>query len=248
MPAETQCEKSLPERGDDDIEQADGFQRLQRRLQIEAQTGGGAGQRAAADAEAEQQQEQSGHHQLGDPLHSLLQSEVAGDRTDQNGQQHISDIASRRGEKTVEITDDFLFIPQSGHRTVQVVDRIGDHPAGHGGVEDHQESAAGEEHRSRPVPLEGTSLRQGLVGAIEIAPAGAAERKLHHHHGKAEHEQENQIDQYEKRAAVLAGHERKTPDVAETDRASRGQQDEAEPGTQCFPRGTVIAHDVSFIL
>ena len=47
----------------------------------------------------------------------------------------------------------------------------------------------------------------------------------------AQDDQEEQVHQNEKTAAVLTGYVRKPPDVAEADRAAGREKDEAEAGT-----------------
>ena len=60
----------------------------------------------------------------------------------------------------------------------------------------------------------------------------AADRKLHGHDRQAEADQEDQIQQNERRAAVLARDVRKPPHVAQADRTARRNQDKAQAGAE----------------
>jgi hypothetical protein len=64
---------------------------------------------------------------------------------------------------------------------------------------------------------------------------GAANGKLHAHGGKSENRQEEKIDHDKSAAAVLSAQIWKSPDVTDSDRASRADQNKAEAAPQCFP-------------
>lgn len=69
----------------------------------------------------------------------------------------------------------------------------------------------------------------------KCAAPGAAERQFHHHDRKAENRQEKQIQKNEQPAAVLPRDVGKTPDIAQSDGAACGHQNESQSGRKLFP-------------
>ena len=62
--------------------------------------------------------------------------------------------------------------------------------------------------------------------------AGTAHGELHHHDGQAQNDQEDQIEQHERAAAVFAGDIGETPHVSKADGAACGHQNEAQAGRE----------------
>ena len=124
-----------------------------------------------------------------------------------------------------------------GKPAEEVVPRERQHPAGHGGVEDHQDGASGAEDARRDLPSVGIGMRQRFRRAVQRASARASDRQLHHHQRQTHHDQEEEVERHEARAAVFAGDERKTPDITEADGAACREEDEPDAGTERFAIG-----------
>ena len=78
-----------------------------------------------------------------------------------------------------------------------------------------------------------TALRLEHVERLRAAfLACAAHGELHHHDGQAQNDQEDQIEQHERAAAVFAGDIGKAPHVSKTDGTACGYQDEAQAGCE----------------
>ena len=67
--------------------------------------------------------------------------------------------------------------------------------------------------------------------------AGTAHGELHHHDGQAQDDEEYEVHQHERRAAVFARDVGEAPHVAQTDGAPRGNQDEAQTRAEPFALG-----------
>ena len=80
----------------------------------------------------------------------------------------------------------------------------------------------------------GTRLFQRLIRAHRAFLARAADRKFHRHDRKAEDEQEDDVADDKRAAAILAYQPRELPYVAHADRTSRGKQDEAKARAESF--------------
>ena len=61
---------------------------------------------------------------------------------------------------------------------------------------------------------------QLLQGRAQISLRRPAHGELHHHNGKAENDEKNEIDEDESRPTVGSGDEGEAPDVAEADGAA----------------------------
>ena len=76
----------------------------------------------------------------------------------------------------------------------------------------------------------------------------APDRKLHHHDGQAQDDQEDQVDQDECGAAVLAGDVGEAPDVAQSDCATRADKEEADAGGEVLARSARRVGSGSYLL
>ena len=135
--------------------------------------------------------------------------------------QHLGELASHLvSVKAHQLTG-------SGH--VEAVE----HPAGHRGVEHHQQVAADEGEVAVDVPLL-AGLFEGLIGAHRALVAGTAHGELHGHDGQAQNDEEQQVEQHESAAAALTCHVRELPHISDADRAAGGKEDEPESRFEFF--------------
>ena len=98
--------------------------------------------------------------------------------------------------------------------------RVVDHPARHGGVEHHQKIRARQTEPSVDMPLGSLGLEL-LVRLDDAQSAASAERQLHRQNRDAHDRQKQQVDQYEKAAAVLTRNVGEFPHIADADRTAR---------------------------
>ena len=71
---------------------------------------------------------------------------------------------------------------------------------------------------------------QHVEGAGDAALTAAADGKLRRHDGDAEQDEEQNVDQHKKCAAIRAGDDVEAIDIAQADGAASGNQDEAQAG------------------
>jgi len=75
------------------------------------------------------------------------------------------------------------------------------------------------------------------VDGVEVRPA--ADDELRQDGREADDRDRDEVDEEERRPAVGRGLEREPPDVAQTDRAPDGREDEPEPGRPDLPVGHI---------
>ena len=100
------------------------------------------------------------------------------------------------------------------------------HPAAHRGVEHHENQASDEAPPAEPMPA--PRRLQGVEGQGGGLLAGTTHRELHHHDRQAQNHKEQQVEQDERRTAVLAGDVGEAPDVAQADGATCRNENEAQ--------------------
>ena len=191
-----------------------------------------AGHEHAVDCQHHHDDQQSDHHDFRDFLEAVLQTAGADEDADghndhhpeahgQRACQHLGELAGHLvGVKAHQLTG-------SGH--VEVVE----HPAGHRGVEHHQQVAADEGEVAVDVPLL-AGLFEGLIGAHRALVAGTAHGELHGHDGQAQNDEEQQVEQHESAAAALTCHVGELPHISDADRAASGKEDEPESRFEFF--------------
>ena len=133
------------------------------------------------------------------------------------------------GDKTVEIFTDL----RRAFTCELVEDRFFDEfecPAGNDAIERQQDKGAEDPHIAHIVP---TGARGELLErTFGVALRTAAEAEFREHQRDRNQEAACDIDQDERCAAVLAGHVRESPDVAQTDNRSAHCGDDAEPASE----------------
>ncbi len=112
---------------------------------------------------------------------------------------------------------------------------IREHPSRNDGIEHHEQVVS-----RKADPLERMPPRAGGFEHVEAArdalPARAADGEFHDQQRKAEHHEEQDVDEHECRAAVLPCDIGEAPDVAQADGAACADEDEAETGAETFAR------------
>ena len=177
----------------------------------------------AVDGQDDHDDQQSDHHDFGHTLQAVLQAtgtdkDAEHDHHD-HPERHDAGACQHLGKGTCH-----FIRGQAGELARSRHVEVMHHPAGHGGVEHHQQVAANEGKVAVDVPFL-ARLFQCLIGAHRTLVAGAAHCKLHAHDGQAQDDQEQQIEQHERAAAALAGHVGEFPYVSDADGTARGKQD-----------------------
>ena len=180
----------------------------------------------------EHQDQQRDHHVFRHAFQTLLQPEREDRKAQHDRDRHIADHgggvrhhAAERGADLPGVQPDK--IPR------EAVHEVVEDPAGDGRVEHHQQHAADERGVAVDVPF--CALRLKLL----IHPNGAYLRsapdgKFDGHDRQTQNDEEDQIQQHKRAAAVLPRHPRKLPHVAHADGAAGRKQDEAEAAAQTF--------------
>ena len=235
--AQREREEHLPAgRGDDGHEVL--LERLQVRLEHEAQALAGARQGDGADDDDEQHDKERGHgvlRELLDAARNAAHDYDAGERQEDDavddglelvGQQAVEEVARRyaaaapgRAEDVAQVHDDVL-------RDVAAED----------GVEAHDEEGRGYAEPAEPADL----LGQLLVGADDAEAGLAAQRQLADHDHEADEQYQQQVDDEEGEAAVGAHLIREAPEVAQADRGADRRHKEAEIAS---PITTFVFHN-----
>ena len=139
--AEAQGEEGLPHGRVDHLKPAVFLDLSEVGNQIEADAFSRARQGDAADAQQDEDEKQRDHHHLGDPFHAVLQAHAADAEADKNNNHHPEQHGAGFGQHTVEDAAHFVRC-QAGKFAAQHFDDIGQHPAGYGGVEHHEQVVA----------------------------------------------------------------------------------------------------------
>ena len=206
---------------------------LQIGQQVEGQTLLAALQKDAVDGQHHNQHQQGQHHPFGDPLQTFLQSEgadqEAAQRDDGHENRQFHGVAQHGAEHPVHRTV-FDSFKGAGGKLVEVIQ----HPACHGGVVHHQQAAADNAEPAVDMPFAVLGF-QCLVRPHRTLPAGTAHRQFHRQHRHPHDDQEQQVEQHKNATAVGTGHPGELPDVANTDRTTGTDENEAEAGGKMLP-------------
>ena len=185
--------------------------------QVERDALARTGQRHGPDAEQEHDDEQRRHHDLRYTLDALLKANRTGNKADSDGNEHPDDhlggvlhhgrehLCSRVNRSICELTRREFW-------------NVGNHPAGDGRVEHHEDHAADIPPPAKPV--EAALWLEDVKGECRALLARTADGKLHDHDGQAENHEENQVQQHEGCSSVLTRDVWKAPDVANADGAA----------------------------
>ena len=237
--AEREREEALVHGRGDHIAEADLFGALHRGQQIEGHALHRTGERQAVDRKDNDQHQQADHHDLGDLLDPLLQTEAADGDTHNDRDNHKEQHLERRRQHRVEYLARRIG-RRAGEGAGGKLDRVVEHPAGHRGIVHHQQIAAKQADPSVDVPLAALRLERlkGLHGALT---AGTADGQFHRQHRHAHDDQKQQVHQHKDTAAVLPRHKGELPYVADTDGAAGAHQQEAETRPEIFAFHTITS-------
>ena len=177
------------------------------------------------------QHEERRHHHLGDALNTLLHAQRANAETKERDQKHPARHLQRVADHGVEHGGDVHALGAEGARSH--LEKIGYHPAAHTGVEGHEQIIT---HDGKP--LEAMPLAPARLKRIEAARRGAVARashgKLHHQQGQTQDHQEQDNEQHECGAAVLARDVGETPDVAQADGAAGADEQKTQTAREAL--------------
>ena len=222
--ADAQCEEGLVHGTHDDVAHAHVPHAPDIGQQVEFQSLGAAGEEQTVDGKRHHQDDQRHHHPFGHPLQALLNADGDDEKAGCDDQTHVNRHAAGIGQH----------IAKGGFRCGDIksheasgggVHEILQHPSGNGGVEHHQNHVAHQAGVAMPAPMAaGLQCLIHFQGAfLGCAPHG----EFHGQHRDAQDQQENQVDHDERAAAILPGHPRKLPYVADADGASGAEENEA---------------------
>ena len=185
------------------------------------------------DRQHRDEAQQTQHHPLGDPLQPALELEAAHQEAAQHRDGHPDNHFNGAGPHGVEHAVHRRALQPIEHAAGEL-EKVAQHPAGHGGVVHHQQAAARHAEPAVEVPLAAGGL-QGLVAQHRAFAAGPAHRQLHGEDGHTHCHQEQQVEQHEHPAAVLPGDIGELPHVADAHRTPRAHQQKAQPGLETIP-------------
>ena len=205
--AETERKERLIHGVRDDVENADGADRVHVRAQIEINTLARAGERQTVHGEHDDERQEAHHHDLRDLFKPLLHAAGAHEQAARHGDRHENThfygVAEHVGKHAVR-----RFHCDGRERAGDELEEVGEHPA-------------------VPVPFAPGGLK-GFVAENGALPARAADGQLHRHHGDAHDNEEQQVKQNKIPAAVLSGEVREFPHVADADGAPGAHKNEAD--------------------
>ena len=107
-------------------------------------------------------------------------------------------------------------------------EKVAQHPSGDRGVIHHEHIAAKDAEPSVNVPFASRLLQCFITKHCALA-AGSSDRQFHRQYRHTHTQQEYQIQDDKNAASILSCHERKTPDVSDTDGTACGYEQEAKP-------------------
>ena len=154
---------------------------------------------------------------MGDPLQTLLDPKGNDGEARDHDEPHVERHGARICQHSAEHT-----LHGSGVQPLEFsggcADEVLQHPAGHGGVEHHQQHISCQAEVAVDVPFgAGLQLLVQMDGTFLGSPAHG---KLHGQHGNADEKQAQQVDQHKSAAAILTVIQ-EISDVADADGAIR---------------------------
>ena len=173
-------------------------------------------------------QKQTGHHELINTLHALLQSHGANAKAKYNNKDHPKDHWTWLRKHSIEGIANSLSI-QTFKLSADHLDKVRKHPSANGGVKHHQKVVSQHSHITVDMPV--TSLwLQNLKGAGTAFLAGTSNCKFHCHNRKAHDNQEKQINKYKSCSAVFSGNVRESPHISQANCTACGNQQKSQAG------------------
>ena len=176
--------------------------------------GVGRGKREREDGDANGKHDQNGHEDLARTLDALLNArcdDECGEGQEEQREHHRSD---GRGDERREEPVRRCINARSGNEDEEIFE----HPA----ANDHIVHEDDGRHDERELAQEAELGLGGLIGVEGGEARTTAKRHLARHDGVAEGEDENEVDDQEKAAAVLCRDGGETPQVSQTYCAASG--------------------------
>ena len=192
-----------------------------------------AGQHDRIDGQNHDGHEQARHHDLRHALNAVLQAQANDEKADaannDHPEQHLERVGEQRGKRLLGSARCACGsrCAESRELAGRHFERIGDHPAGDGGVEHHQNVVARECEPFIPMPFGALGL-QNVVASRAAFLARTAHGIFHNQDRQAENYQKHQVKQHERRAAIFAAYIWEAPDVAKANGASGRNKNEAD--------------------
>ena len=159
------------------------------------------------------------------PFDSLFDSRVDDESRSRDEYERPCDRSPAAGDEAVERRRHLLgraIVEAVQHRFLEKLER----PAGDHAVERQNDESAENAHVAHPFPFRARG--QFAERAHRVAFGRTAQTEFRQHDRNGNQKADRQIDQNEGRPAVLAGHVREAPDVAQSDNRASDGGDRAE--------------------
>ena len=195
-------------------------------LQVEGKALPRPVQRDGAHRQQNHHCQQAYHHDLVDLFYAVAQTSGTNQHTSQHHYDHKQRHQARLAHELAELASHSIGV-QTDEVALGHFDAVKHQPAGHRGVEHHQQVVARDAEPAVPVPLASLGF-QRLEGLGDPPLASPAHRELHDHHRQAKNQQKQQVDQHKGRPTVLPCDVREAPHVSQADGTSRGDEHEAQ--------------------
>ena len=182
-------------------------------------------ERQRIESHAEQQQKQHRHQDFIVPFDSLFDSRVDDESRSRDEYECPCDRSPAAGDEAVERRRHLLgraIVEAVQHRFLEKLER----PAGDHAVERQNDESTENAHVAHPFPFRARG--QFAERAHRVAFGRTAQTEFRQHDRNGNQKADRQIDQNEGRPAVLAGHVREAPDVAQSDNRASDGGDRAE--------------------
>ena len=208
------------------------------RKQIERETFARARQRDGTHAQRDHDDEQCRHHELRHALDAFLDAQRAHDdahgNRDEHPRHHLGRVRHHRAECRGRRIRNCTVEHARRH-----LGNVREHPAADGRVKHEQQHRTDVAPPSEPseILLRGQHVER--AGGRSLARTTYGE--LHHHDRQSQHDQEDEVQDNERRTAILAGDVGKTPDVAKADGATGGHEN--EPDARLEMLACLFCHD-----
>ena len=164
-----------------------------------------------ANAQRNHDDKERGHHDFRNALDAFLQAQAAHEKTDEHNDDHPPDELRGVGQHARKRRSDRIGIGR-GKLARSHFGNVREHPARNRRVKHEQHVAADLAPPRKPVE---TAIRfQNVIRKRTALLARAAHGKFHNHNGQTKNHEEDEVQQHECSAAVLADDIGKTPNIA----------------------------------
>ena len=214
------------------VEKSDFPNRIHIWYQIKLQSFRAIFQEDTVDGQNDHDDEQGNHHEFGDFFDPILKSEG----TDGESQYDDDKRKKYHGRRTLgqvlkgsNHSFGGCVVELSGQHSVEIIQ----HPAGDGGVEEHQHIICHESQFAVEMPF-AAGLLKDVKGADRRGAAGPSDGQLHGHDRNPENHKKKEIQKNKDRSPVVSHNVWETPYISYADGASRRNQDKAKATFEFF--------------